>query len=291
VDGRIVATLVVVGAVLLVAALGGRLAARRGHDEFAAYYYRHLARYAAAFAGVVALIVVWRSAIGHLALFGGLFAAGLAFAMQEVIGSIAGWFNIVSGGIYRVGDRVEIAGVKGDVIDITLLRTKVLEMGSSLPEEPSWVGGRQSTGRIVPISNKATFEQPTYNYSSFFEYVWEELRVPIPYSDDWKLAERIVCEEAERVSASEGARQAMAEMRQRFPIPPHEVEPKVYVTLTDNWVELAARFVIPVRRSRTIKDHMSRAIRERFDAAGIRIASSTMDVTVLTPAPPDGRSS
>jgi small-conductance mechanosensitive channel len=86
----------------------------------------------------------------------------------------------------------------------------------------------------------------------------------------------------------------MAEMRQRFPIPPHEVEPKVYVTLTDNWVELAARFVIPVRRSRTIKDQMSRAIRERFDAAGIHIASSTMDVTVLTPAPrapTDGRSS
>jgi small-conductance mechanosensitive channel len=284
VSGRLIATIVVVCAVALVGALGGRIAAARGSDEFAAYYYRHLARYGAVFAGIVALIVVWRSAIGHLALFGGLLAAGLAFAMQEVIGSIAGWFNIVSGGIYRVGDRVEIAGVKGDVIDITLLRTKVLEMGSSLPEEPSWVGGRQSTGRIVSISNKATFEQPTYNYSSFFEYVWEELRVPVPYSADWRLAERIVCEEAERVSDSEGARQAIEEMRRRFPIPAHEVDPQVYVTLTDNWVELAARFVIPVRRARTIKDQMSRAIRERFDEAGIRVASTTMDVTVAPDA-------
>jgi small-conductance mechanosensitive channel len=289
VSGRLIATIVVLAAVAVVAVLGGRIAASRGRDEFAAFYYRHLAQYAAVLAGVVALIVVWRSAIGHLALFGGLLAAGLAFAMQEVIGSIAGWFNIVSGGIYRVGDRVEIAGVKGDVIDITLLRTKVLEMGSALPEEPSWVGGRQSTGRIVSISNKATFEQPTYNYSSFFEYVWEELRVPVPYSADWKRAERIVCEEAERVSDSEGARRAMEQMRRQFPIPPHEVDPKVYVTLTDNWVELAARFVIPVRQSRTIKDQMSRAIRERFDEAGIEVASSTMDVTV-TPRP-DGRSS
>jgi len=285
----VIATVVVVGVVVLGAALGGRVAARRGRDEFAAYYYRHLARYVVVLAGIVALIVVWRSAIGHVALFGGLLAAGLAFALQEVIGSVAGWFNIVSGGIYRVGDRVEIAGVKGDVIDITLLRTKVLEMGSSLPEEPSWVGGRQSTGRVVSISNKATFEQPAYNYSAFFEYVWEELRVPVPYSADWRRAERIVCEEAERVSDSEGARAAMDEMRRRFPIPPHEVDPKVYVTLTDNWVELAARFVIPVRQSRTIKDQMSRAIRERFDEAGIAVASSTMDVTV-TP-PPDGRSS
>jgi small-conductance mechanosensitive channel len=290
VSGRVIATIVVAVAAAVVAAVGGRLAARRGRDEFAAYYYRHLTRYVALFAGVVALIVVWRSAIGHLALFGGLFAAGLAFAMQEVIGSIAGWFNIVSGGIYRVGDRVEIAGVKGDVIDITLLRTKVLEMGSSLPEEPSWVGGRQSTGRIVSISNKATFEQPTYNYSAFFEYVWEELRIPVPYSADWKRAERIVCEEAERVSDSDGARRAMEAMRKQFPMPPHEVHPKVYVTLTDNWVELAARFVIPVRQSRTIKDEMSRAIRDRFDEAGIQVASTTMDVTV-TPQPPDGRSS
>jgi small-conductance mechanosensitive channel len=270
-----------VAVVAVIAAVGGGIAAARGHDEFASYSYRHIARYAAVLAGIVALIVVWRSAIGHLALFGGLLAAGLAFAMQEVIGAIAGWFNIVSGGIYRVGDRVEIAGVKGDVIDITLLRTKVLEMGSSLPQEPSWVGGRQLTGRIVSISNKATFEQPTYNYSSFFEYVWEELRVPVPYSADWRRAEQIVLEEAQRVSATEGAREAIDLMQQRYPMPKHELDAKVYVTLTDNWVELAARFVIPVRRSRTIRDEMSRAISERFDDAGITIASSTMDVTLF----------
>jgi small-conductance mechanosensitive channel len=278
---RVVATVVVVAAVAVAAVLGGRVAARRGHDQFAAYYYRHLARYGAVVAGIVALLVVWRGVIGHLALFGGVLAAGLAFAMQEVIGAIAGWFNIVSGGIYRIGDRVEIAGVKGDVIDITLLRTKVLEMGSSQPEEPTWVGGRQSTGRIVSISNKATFEQPTYNYSAFFEFVWEEVRIPIPYRDDWRAAERIMLEEAERVSSTEGAREAIETMRERFPMPQHELEPKVYVTLTDNWIELAARFVIPVRRSRTIHDEYARAVRDRFDAAGISVASSTMDVTVF----------
>jgi small-conductance mechanosensitive channel len=279
-EPRVVATVVVVAAVAVVGFLGGHVAARRGRDQFAAHYYRHLARYGAMLAGIVALLVVWRSVIGHLALFGGLLAAGLVFAMQEVIGAIAGWFNIVSGGIYRVGDRVEIAGVKGDVIDITLLRTKVLEMGSSLPEEPTWVGGRQSTGRIVSISNKATFEQPTYNYSSFFEFVWEEVRIPVPYRADWRAAERIMVEEAERVSATEGAREAIRIMRERFPMPQHELDPKVYVTLTDNWIELAARFVIPVRQSRTIHDRLARAIRDRFDEAGIEIASSTMDVTL-----------
>jgi small-conductance mechanosensitive channel len=200
--------------------------------------------------------------------------------MQEAIGSVAGWFNIVSGGIYRIGDRVELGGVKGDVIDITPLRTKVLEMGSSLQDEPSWVGGRQYTGRIVSIANKATFSEPVFNYSSFFEFVWEELRVPVPYGGDWRRAERIMLEEAERVSDSEGAREAMKQMIDRFPMPKHEVEPRVYITLTENWIELAARFVIPVRQSRTVRDAMSRAIRDRFDAEGIAIASATLDVTV-----------
>jgi small-conductance mechanosensitive channel len=280
---RLVATVVVAAAAIVVASIAGRIAGRRGHDEYSSYHYRKLARYGTVLLGAVVLLFVWRSALGHVAIFGGLAVAGLAFALQEAIGAVAGWFNILSGGIYRVGDRVELGGVKGDVIDITPLRTKVLEMGSSLPEEPSWVGGRQYTGRIVSISNKATFDTPTYNYSSFFDFVWEELRVPIPYRADWERAERIVLEEAQRVSATEGAQQAMQAMMERYPMPRHQVDARVYVTLTDNWVELAARFVIPVRQSRAVRDEMSRAIRRRFDEAGIEIASSTMDVTVFGP--------
>jgi len=283
VDGRLEATIVVAVAAALLAWLGGALAARRAHDEFAAFHYRRLAHYGAVAAGIVVLLFVWRDALGHVAIFGGIAVAGLAFALQEAIGSVAGWFNIVSGGIYRVGDRIELGGVKGDVVDITPLRTKILEMGSSLADEPSWVGGRQYTGRIVTISNKTTFEEPVYNYSSFFEYVWEELRIPVPYRADWRRAEQIVLEEAQRVSATEGAQDAIDAMMTRFPMPKQELDPRVYIQLTDNWVELAARFVIPVRRSRTVRDELSRAIRDRFDEAGIEVASSTMDVTLFNP--------
>lgn len=279
-----IATAAVFGGTIVLVWIASRVAARRGGDEFSSYYYRQIARYVAILVGIIALIVVWRSAIGHLALFGGLAVAGLAFAMQEAIGSVAGWFNIVSGGIYRIGDRVELGGVKGDVIDITLLRTKVLEMGSSRSDEPTWVGGRQYTGRIVSVSNKATFDMPTYNYSQFFDFVWEELRIPVPYRCDWRQAEQILLEEARRVSATEGARAAMDEMTKRFPVPKQEVEPKVYVSLTDNWVELAARFVIPVRQARSILNDMSREINARFEQAGIEIASSTSEITLFRPS-------
>src|SRR5213078_1587969 len=193
--------------------------------------------------------------------------------------AIAGWFNITSGHIYRIGDRIELDEVRGDVIDITLLRTKMLEIGSA-EDDKSWVKGRQHTGRIVAVSNKATFTDPVYNFSAVFDFVWEELAVPVSYRSDWHEAERIVQEEALRASASEGARAAVSAMERRYPIPHAEVEPRVFVRATDNWMELSARFVVPVRGARTAKDEITRRIRDRLDEAGIEIASETEEVTV-----------
>jgi small-conductance mechanosensitive channel len=95
---------------------------------------------------VIALI--WRAFAGRIGVVLGLVVAGVAFAMQEVIGALAGWVNVVSGRIFRVGDRLQMGGVQGDVIDLTPLRTKILEIGS-VAEDASWVKGRQHTGRIV----------------------------------------------------------------------------------------------------------------------------------------------
>lgn len=271
------AVVVVVAAVF--AQVLGSLLARRTEDRYAAYYARKLTRYASAVAAAIALAVVWHAFAGRVGVVLGLATAGLAFAMQEVVGAIAGWFNILSGGIFRVGDRIEMGGVRGDVIDITPLRTKVMEIGSvDSPATP--VQGRQYTGRIVAISNKATFTEPVYNYSAAFEFIWEELTVPVGHDSDWSDAEHILTEEAHRVSASGGAQNAIDQMARRYPVPRAEVEPRVYATATDDYLELSARFVVPVRTARTIKDDLTRRVLERFAAAGITIASTTQDVTV-----------
>ncbi len=199
--------------------------------------------------------------------------------MQEVIGAVAGWFNILSGRIYRVGDRIELGGVRGDVIDVTPLRTKILEMGSAL-DESSWVAGRQHTGRIVAVSNKKTFTDPVYNYSAAFEYIWEELTIPISHRSDWRKAEEIMREEAVRVSRSEGARRALEAMAKRYPVPRTELEPRVFVRATDNWMELSARLIVPVRTARSVTDELTRRIRDRFDQAGVEVASETVEATV-----------
>ena len=277
--GRLVTSAVVVLVVVAAAQLLGHLFARRTDDPYAQYYARKLSRYATAGVVVVVLAIVWHAFAGRVGVVLGLATAGLAFAMQEVVGAVAGWFNILSGRIFRVGDRIEMGGVRGDVIDITPLRTKVMEIGSANSSDTP-VRGRQYTGRIVAISNKATFTEPVYNYSAAFEFIWEELTLPVAHGSNWPEAERILAEEAKRVSASQGAQEAIRHMARRYPVPRAEVEPRVYAMANDNYLELSARFVVPVRTARTVKDDLTRTVLTRFREAGIEIASTTQDVTV-----------
>ncbi len=279
VAGRMVTSTAVVAFAVVVALVAGRQLARRADDAQSRYYTRKVVRYVVVAITLVVLAILWRAFAGRAGVVLGLAAAGLAFAMQEVIGAVAGWFNILSGRIFRVGDRIQMGGVRGDVIDITPLRTKVMEIGSGT-DDTSWVQGRQFTGRVVAISNKTTFTQPVFNYSAAFDYLWEELTVPVAYDADWERAIEILEEEAVRVSASLGAATAITKMRRRYPVPATELEPRVFATPTDDYLRLSARFIVPVRAARTVKDDLGRGVVRRFADEGIEVASATSDIRV-----------
>ncbi len=141
VGGRVVTSGLILVLAALFGALIGRLVTHRTDDIFSRYYLRKVADYTAAFAATVSLALLWRPFAGNIGLVLGLATAGLAFAMQEVIGALAGWVNILSGRIYRIGDRIEVGGVRGDVIDIAPLRTKLMEIGASSDDPSVWVRG------------------------------------------------------------------------------------------------------------------------------------------------------
>jgi small-conductance mechanosensitive channel len=279
VTGRLVTTMVMVIAAVLLGTAAGRLVRWRVGDPYTRYYARKAVHYVTFAVLLVALAVLWRPFAGRVGVVLGLAAAGIAFAMQEVIGALAGWASILTGRQFRVGDRIQMGGVRGDVLDITPLRTTVLEIGSS-SDTASWVRGRQYTGRTVSISNKAVFSEPVYNSTAALDHLWEELTLTISYRDDWRLAETILREEAQRASSSQVAQQAITEMRRRYPVGRTEVQPRVFVRATDNWIELSARFVVPVREARAVKDAVTRTVLDRLAEASIPIASATQDVTV-----------
>ncbi len=238
---------------------------------------------------VVVLLSIWFDNPANLATAIGLVTAGLAFALQQVITALAGYLVILRGGTFNVGDRIVMGGVRGDVIALGFIYTTIMEMGQppdvQSAEPAMWVQGRQWTGRIVTISNSKIFSDPVYNYSRDFPLIWEEMRLPIGFSADRMRAEQILIDAAEKHTKSlrEQGRAGTEEMLRRYAMPVEELGPRVFLRITDNWVELALRFVAPSHGARALKDAMSRDILDALDEAGIGIASSTYDIVGLPP--------
>lgn len=234
------------------------------------------------FLGVVS---IWFDEPARLTTALGLLTAGLAFALQKVITAIAGYFVILRGKTFNVGDRIVMGGVRGDVVRLDFTQTTIMEMGQPPPvqkDDPAmWVQSRQYTGRIVTVSNARIFDEPVYNYTRDFPYLWEEMQVPVPYTADYRRAERILLEAAEHHSLplESLSAQALEEMSRRYFMKPSEVRPRVYVRLTDNWIELTVRFMAREHAVREQKDAMSREILEAFGRAGISVASTTVELT------------
>lgn len=238
-------------------------------------------------AGVTGLSIlsIWFDDPRRLTTAVGLLTAALVFALQRVVTAWAGYFVILRAHIFNVGDRITMGGVRGDVISLGFTRTTVMEMGQppavKMADPAMWVEARQYTGRVVTITNDKVFDEPVYNYTRTFPYLWEELHVPIPYRTDRRRAEQILLDIATRhaVALDELGAEALQELQRRYFVRRSELRPRVYYRLTDNWLEMAVRFITREYGIREIKDAMSREIIEAFDSAGIEIASSTHEIT------------
>jgi small-conductance mechanosensitive channel len=258
-------------------------------DGTVAFWVRQGIRLFTAALVLVGLLSIWFDDPTRLATGLGLVTAGLAFALQKVITAVAGYFVILRGNTFNVGDRIRMGGVRGDVIALGFIKTTIMEMGQPPPvqaDEPAmWVESRQYTGRMVSVSNSAIFDEPVYNYSREFPYIWEEIKLPIPYSADRSRAERILLEAAEQhtVATAEMSSEDLEEISRRYFIKPSEVKPRVYFRLTENWLELTVRFITREHGIRELKDAMSRDILQDLKEAGIGVASATVEIVGLPP--------
>jgi small-conductance mechanosensitive channel len=146
------------------------------------------------------------------------------------------------------------------------------------------VNARQFTGRIVKVTNDRIFDTPVYNYTREFPYLWEEMHFPIGYGADRARAESILLDVARRHSDPivEQARPAYDRLRAHYFVAERaELAPRVFLRMTDNWIELSLRFLVPVHGVRAIKDAMTREILPAFEQAKIQIASTTFEIVGL----------
>ena len=233
---------------------------------------------------MIGIVSIWFDDPTRLATALGLISAGLAFALQKVITAFAGYFVILRGNTFNVGDRIVLGGVRGDVIALGFTQTTIMEMGQPPPVQNAtpamWVASRQYTGRVVTVTNAKVFDEPVYNYSRDFPYIWEEMRIPVGFSADTAKVERILTAAASEhtVKLVDVGEKAWAAMQKRYLLTADDLNPKVYFRLTDNWVELTVRFLTADRGARAVKDAMSRDVLMALNQNGISIASSTIDI-------------
>ena len=238
---------------------------------------------------IIGVCSIWFSDPARLATVFGLVAAGLAFALQRVVTALAAYIVILRGKTFNVGDRIVMGGVRGDVVDLGFIQTTIMEMGqppSVQNADPAmWVKARQYTGRIVTLTNDKIFDSPVYNYTRDFPFIWEEMSIPITYKAALDRAEEIMLAAAQKLTmpARELGEKALADLKRRFFIMPSDLEPRVFVRLTDNWVELTVRFITTDHGIRDVKDRMGREILQGFNQAGIGVASSTYDIVGMPP--------
>jgi small-conductance mechanosensitive channel len=251
------------------------------------FWMRQVIRVFVAVLLTLGILSIWFDNPARLTTAVGLVTAGLAFALQKYISAVAGYVVILRGKTFNVGDRIVMGGVRGDVVALNFIQTTIMEMGQPPGEQaddPSmWVKSRQYTGRIVAVSNSKVFDEPVYNYTREFPYIWEEINIPIQYSADRSRAEAILLAVAQKHSArtAELSDDALAELRRRYMMKDSSVSPRVYYRLTDNWVELTVRFVTEDHAIRDVKDAMYRELLDEFDAAEIKIASQTFELVGL----------
>jgi small-conductance mechanosensitive channel len=218
----------------------------------------------------------------------GLIGAGIAFALQRVITAVAGYFVILRGKTFNVGDRIQMGGVRGDVIGLTFMQTRIMEMGESPREkddDKSWVRSRQFTGRIVTVTNDKVFDCPVYNYTHEFAYIWDEISVPVAFHQDFAKAERIILDaaNAQAQTLKRMGKEEVKRVEDRFGIDAGDIEPRVFWRITEDWLELTVRFLGPDHGIRKIKDQMTRDIIGGFEKANILIAATRQEGVALEP--------
>jgi small-conductance mechanosensitive channel len=273
--GRLVAALLGIVIVIAVVRFLQRALSHRIKDGDTRYRVRKFVTFGGYVLTIVVLGVVFSDKLGSLTVALGVAGAGIAFALQEVIASVAGWFAISLAGFYKVGNRVQLGGIKGDVIDIGILRTTLMEVGE-------WVKGDLYNGRVVRVANSFVFKEPVFNYSADFPFLWDEITVPVRHGSDHRLAREILQGAAEALVGdyARGAASAWTSMVEKYMIEDARLQPLVTLVVNDNWLEFTVRYVVDYKARRSIRDALFTRILDDIGKSGGRIAlaSATLEL-------------
>lgn len=235
-----------------------RLVNKKTNDLKKKHINRKIAHYVYLLSAILVLSFIWlqhRSAMTTLLAISG---AGLVVALQEAILSVFGGIVILAQDLYHAGNRIEINQVKGDVIDVSLLYTTMVEVDN-------WVSDDQSTGRITRLPNNLIFKNPVHNYNKGFPYIWNEIKILLTFESNWQKASEILLELAsEHDTNIKEFTESIKKLSAKYMIYFSKLTPIVYTKIKESGIELSLRHLTAVKERRTVSSEIQEKILECF---------------------------
>ncbi len=237
-----------------------RICERYINDSAKLHSAKHITNFITTGMLVLFLFHTWTSDTKSLIPYLSIFSAGLAIAMHDTVSNLTGWLFITWKKPISPGDRIQIDGNIGDIIDITALYFTMLEVGGER------IGAEQSTGRIIHIPNGKVLRNEIINYNEGFNYIWHELKMTITFESNWQQAKNILEEIVNSLAGQypEAAKQALKKASKKFYIKQGKMTPIIYTTVVDSGVRLTVRFIVNPRQIRGIESKIWETVLMRF---------------------------
>ncbi len=256
---KLILSFIIIVLLFILKRIANYIVRKRVSDVKNLYNWRRFVLYIYGVVLVISIGAVWIRGISSVSTLIGLASAGLAIAMSDTIANITGWFFIIWRKPFCLGDRIEIGGVKGDIIDIRLFQFSMVEVGN-------WVNADQSTGRVIHIPNSKVLREHMANYQIGFDYVWHEIPVLVTFESNWKKAKDILIEIAHEKAEvlSDGAEEQVRRAAMKYMIYFSKLTPIVYTTVKDSGIMLTIRYIVRPRVRRGAEQEIWEAILEEF---------------------------
>jgi small-conductance mechanosensitive channel len=252
-------SLAVIIAILLVTVLLNRVFRRAFHqtDRRRLHQLRVIARITLQVAAVLVILLIVFGPPSQLSTAIGLITAGLAVVMKDFIVAFFGWFTLMGKNGISVGDCVEIEGVSGEVVEIGLLKTVLLELGN-------WTNTGHPTGRRVAFSNSFAMEHHYFNFSTAGQWLWDEIQVTLPpEGDPYEMAQKIreIVERETQVEAAEAAKD-WQRVTDQYGTRKVSAMPAVNLRPGVNGLEVVVRYITRAPQRNAVKSKLFQAIVE-----------------------------
>ena len=233
---------------------------------------------------LIFVIILFADRLKHAGFAVGLFGAGVVVALQDVIASFGGFIAIGLSNLYRVGDRIQVNETKGDVIDISVMRTTVMETGN-------WVSGDLYNGRIVRIPNNAVLKGPVFNYSQGFRFVWDEIKIRLTSQSDHQRAREMLLRVTKETVSDylAEARASWTRITENYLIENSFLEPAVTLQASGGSLEFSLSYIVDYTKRTLIKDQLFTRIVDEVASSNGRLEWASSSSTVVQPASSDFR--